>query len=566
MRERTFQSEAIDASLAAYDAGTRRQLLVMATGTGKTHVFGQLFAAMKSRLPGQMLVLAHTDELVRQNAKRLQKMYPNESVAIEMGHLGANGAESIISASVQTLGRKATNRGQLYEWNNIDKVIVDEAHHSTANAYSRILERTGCLQPGSRKLLLGCTATPQRTDGIALDTLYEKVVYLYPLRKAIESGWLVDIFGYRVRTDTSLQGVATSAGDYAIAALSERINTPLRNGQVVEAWQKLGEQRKTIVYCADIQHAKDMAEEFSRTGVKADFMHGEDPERAEKLARHRCGTTNVMCVCGLLIEGYDDPAVACIVLARPTESNILLPQMVGRGTRLEDGVNLKDREPHERTKRNLIVIDVVDGTVSHSLVTLPSLMGLSNNIDIHGASLLKAAEYIEELQEEHPEVDFTKLERLDGAKLLIEKVDLLTVRFPQEVKDNSELMWYRAACGGYKMLIPKEGPAPRGLVHIYENVLGQWELDGEINGDEIHGIRASFEEMIKVTDEQIRQRVHKQTLAKVLREAMWHLKPVSKGQKDMLMRLFPKRLFMWDQMNSGGASKLISERLTRRTK
>ena len=75
MIERTFQADAIDASLAAYDAGVRKQLLVMATGTGKTHVFGRLYEAAKSRLPGQMLVIAHTDELVRQNLLRMQELH-----------------------------------------------------------------------------------------------------------------------------------------------------------------------------------------------------------------------------------------------------------------------------------------------------------------------------------------------------------------------------------------------------------------------------------------------------------------------------------------------------------
>ena len=72
MLERIYQNDAVNASVTAYDNGTRRQLLVMATGTGKTHVFGRLYGEMKSRLPGQMLVIAHTDELVKQNAERLR--------------------------------------------------------------------------------------------------------------------------------------------------------------------------------------------------------------------------------------------------------------------------------------------------------------------------------------------------------------------------------------------------------------------------------------------------------------------------------------------------------------
>jgi hypothetical protein len=114
------------------------------------------------------------------------------------------------------------------------------------------------------------------------------------------------------------------------------------------------------------------------------------------------------------------------------------------------------------------------------------------------------------------------------------------------------------------MLLPKEGVERAGLVHIYENTLGQWELDGKISGNEFHGVRPSFEEVIKVADEQVRKRVSKQTLSYISREAKWHNKPVSRGQKKQLDRLFPHNKFAYDQMTSGQASKKIAETLLRR--
>ena len=560
MRERIFQTDAVQASLDAYDAGVRKQLLVMATGTGKTHVFGRLYDAMKSRLPGQMLVLAHTDELVKQNRDRMQELHGVANVTMEMGVHTADPSSPIISASVQTLGRKGTNRLEKFDWTNIDKVVVDEAHHSTTDAYGRILDRAGVLLPASHKLLLGVTATPNRTDGVTLSDQYEKIVYLYPLRRAIQEGWLVDIQAYRIRTEINLAGVGKSNGDFALGELSERIDTPVRNEQIVDAWKRVGEQRKTVVYCADIQHAQDMAEKFRGTGVTAEAMWGDDPERTDKLGRHSAGATLVLCVCGLLIEGYDDPTIACIVLARPSQSPVLLAQMVGRGTRLEDKINLFDHAPSDTVKRDVIVLYVVDGNPEPSLITLPTLMGMSNRLDLEGQSLLKAAEQIEALQEEHPAVDFSKLESVSGAQTLIEQVDLFTVHFPQEVQDNSELTWFKAVTGGYKMLIPKEGPEGAGLVHIYENTLGQWELYGKIKGDEFHGIRPSFEEAIKVTDEQIRKRVSKQTLSYISREAKWHGQPVTRGQRLTLERLFPWKKFNYEMMSRGQASKVIAEK------
>ena len=555
MQERAYQNEAIDAILTAYDAGTRRMLLVMATGTGKTNVFGRLFDAMRSRLSGQMLVVAHTDDLVRQNAVRMASMHPQAVIGTEMGEHRADPiCSDIISSSVQTLGRKGTARLEKFNWTTIDKIVVDEAHHSTSESYRRILDKSGSLLPDSRTLLLGCTATPTRADGTALDTIYEKVVYVYPIRKAINEGFLVDIRGYRVRTDISLDGVSKTSSDYSVGELSERIDTPLRNQQIVDAWKRLGGNRKSVVFCADINHARDMASTFRDSGYNAEAVWGDDPERVEKLQRHVHGTTPVLCVCQLLMEGYDDPTIACVVLARPTQSHVAFSQMVGRGTRLADG------------KKDLIVIDVVDGTVHHSLVTLPTLMGLPNTLDIKGRPLTEAADFIEQMQTENPAVDFTKLEDIDEAKILVEKVDMFSIKFPAEVESNSELTWFRAACGGYKLLVPKEGAGRTGQVHIYENTLGAWELYGMIKDESFHGIRPSFEEAIRVADEQVRKRVNTQTLSCVKREALWHSKKVSGGQMAMLKRLFPHRAFAFELMNSGQASRLISERLTRRAK
>ena len=528
-----------------------RSMLVMATGTGKTVVFAKLYEKMRSRLPGQMMVIAHTEELVKQNAKKLQAANPTAKVGIEMAGLKTESFGcDIISASVQTLGRKDGKRAEKITWENVDKLVIDESHHSCTDGYKRIFELAGCLSDTTHKLLLGVTATPTRPDGIALSEIYEKIVFQYPIRQAIKEKYLIDIRGYRVRTNTTLDGVSRLSGDFVKGDLSKRVNTPLRNQQVVEAWKKVGVNRRTLVFTVDIQHAQDLAEEFRGIGIKAEAIWGDDPDREGKLGRHRDGTTLVLCNCNLLTEGYDDPDIACVVLARPTQSPILFSQMVGRGARLADG------------KVNLIVLDVVDGTAQHSLITLPTLMGLGNNLDLHGGSLLEIAEAVESMQELHPNVDFSKLDDILKAGILIESVNMFQVRFPKEVEENSELIWFRAATGGYKMLVPKETDKT-GKLHVYENALGQWELDGVINGDPFHGIRPSFEEIIKVSDEQIRKRVTKKTLSMVKREAKWHGNHVSDPQKNILERLFPPKHFDFDLMKSGDASRMIAQRLTR---
>lgn len=552
MEQRPYQTEALTANLSDYNKGVRRMLNVMATGTGKTRVIGWLRETFKHVLPGQMLVLAHTDELVSQNLTKIQEENPTLKVEKEMAGEYADTESDIISASVATLGRAGSSRPARFDWSRIDKVVIDEAHHSVAESYGRILDCAGSLKPDTHKLLLGVTATNQRPDGKALSDIFEKISYTYSIRQAISDGWLVPIRGYRVATDTSLDEVSHSSGDFAKGELAHTVNTPERNRLVVEHWQKLGEGRKTITFTVDIEHAQNLAEEFRKSGVTAEAIWGEDPERDAKLKRFENGETNVLCNCSVLMEGYDCPSIEAVLLARPTASALIFTQMVGRGTRLSPG------------KKDVIVIDVVDNTSRHSLVTLPTLMGLSRTLDLEGQQLLKVVEEIEGLQSEHPTIDFSKMLKASELKTIVQSVNLLEVRFPKECEENSEFTWFRAVEGGYKILIPKIGSERPGFLRMYEDALGQWKIVGRIKDVDLQAVRPTMEEAFKACDEQIRKRIDKLAINYILREATWHGKPVTVGQKGMLKRLFPWRQFDFHLMVSGQASRLISERLGRK--
>lgn len=551
--ERPYQSDALAADVKEFDAGTHRLLNVMATGTGKTITFAKLREKFKTRLPGQMMVLAHTDELVTQNLKKMQLENPDLKVEKEMAKEYADTVGTdIFSASVATLGRAGTKRIERFNWDAIDKIVVDEAHHSTQESYGRILAAAGVDRPETHKLLLGVTATSQRPDGKALSDIYDKIAYVYTLRQAISDKWLVPIRGYRITTDTDLSDVSTSGGDFAKGELSRTVNTPDRNKRVVDAWLRLGENRQTVVFTVDIDHATAVAGEFSSRGISAEAVWGDDPDREDKLKRHQNGETRVLCNCNTVVEGYDDPTIACVVLAAPTKSGLRYTQMVGRGTRLNEG------------KVDLIVIDLADATRNNTLVTLPTLMGLSNDLDIKGKDLLWVVEQMEALQAENPTIDFSKMKSVDELATIVQTVNMFEVRFPKEVEENSTLVWYRAVEGGYKILIPKDGPEKAGFMRMYENQLGQWAIEGRIKDVNLAATRPTMEEAFKASDEQIIKRLGKMRLSYLLREATWHGKPVADGQKKMLERLFPWRQFNYSMMTRGQASKLISERLARK--
>jgi ATP-dependent helicase IRC3 len=552
MPERPYQEICNTNVIAAYDQNWRQQIVSMATGTGKTWVFSALYERIKSRLPGQMLVLAHTEELVDQNIDAMREVNPSLRVDKEMAtHHADPSLADVIVASVKTLGRLHTPRLAKYDIAKVDKVIVDEAHHTPADTYMNILEAFGVLREDTQKLLLGVTATPNRMDGKALGAVYKKLTYVYSLRQAIEDGYLVKVRGYKVSTGTSLADVSIHDGDFNKIELEAAIDSPERNKQVVDAWSERCEGRKTVVYAGGVSHAKNLAIAFGAAGITAWAVWGDDPDRKAKLNMHRNTAGSVLVNAQLLIEGYNDPSISCIVIAAPTASSVKFTQMCGRATRLFPG------------KVDCIILDMVDISGGHSLCTLPTLMGLPANLDMCGKSLSDTCKLIEDMQAENPSIDFTKLKSADGIQQFITEVNLFEVRFPAEVEANSDFTWSKAIDGGYVMRIPLQkndctGAKP-GIVRIHQNLLDKWDIDGYYGNRGFHGERESIEEAFAAADQQIRERAPASVVL-VNRKASWMTKPATKGQLALLAKLYKGKAWPED-FTQGQASFWINKRI-----
>jgi ATP-dependent helicase IRC3 len=567
--DRPYQTESKEAVSGGIKAGVWKQLVQMATGTGKTIVFAKLYEHLKSQLPGKMLVLAHREELIDQNIDKLRLVNPSLRVDKEMADHHADPANAdIVVASVATLGRKGTKRLEEYDWSQFDKIVVDEAHHSVAQSYMNILEATGALKEGSNKLILGVTATPTRGDGQALAKIYQKVVYSYPLRKAIEDGWLVEIRGYKVSTDTSLDGVKTVAGEYEQKQLADTVNTPGRNQLIVKAWLEKGENRQTVVFSVDIQHAKDMAEMFQKNGIKAEAIWGDDPDRATKLARHRNGDIKVIVNCGILIEGYDDWRIGCIIPAAPTKSPTKFAQIIGRVTRLEDGCgNLNNiiEEPEHPYKRDGIVIDPVDNSSRNTLVTLPTLMGMSATLDLHGKGLVASVRELEAAQQQYPFIDFSKLKDITELQAHISSIDLFEFHFPPVVDENSELSWFMSPTGSYILMLPE-----KEHLEIEQNLLDKWEIHGTIRGKKYRGERDTIEAAFMAADETI-FKVCPEALKILRKKEVWHDDPATPDQLQCLRKFYKKELaagtmVIPPNLTKGQASRKIGQKLAGKRK
>ena len=546
---RPYQEEAIQAVVDNLCAGVRRQLLVLATGLGKTVIAANLPTALKALQPGKLLFIAHRNELLTQAMDKISTWNPTLKVGLEKAESHADPTCDVIVACNASIGRAGSTRMDNF-WDDIGTIVIDEAHHSIGSSYMNILEASGILKPESTKLLIGLTATPKRHNRnkkgmtgtlddedeiLSLKSVFDKVTYSFPIRKGIKQGYLAPLHGFRINTKTNLDNVKTTAGDFQVDQLSNAVNTEERNAQVVKAWKDNIHDKQTLCFTVDVQHAKDLADVFLHNGVLAQPIYGDDPKRAEKLQWFESGKVQVLCNCALLTEGFDSPSVACIVLARPTKSSSLYTQMVGRGTRLNAG------------KDNCTVIDVCDNYKRCSLVTLPSLVGLNPDMDLHGQSVTDAAEKMEELQERYPTVDLSQLTDITKVDAYIESLDLFAAPYTEEVKEFSKLTWMGCSDGAYVLQIPEskalsDAKAYARFKHerlnITPNELDEFELSissRELQGKKL-GIYGSLKEAFASADE-VMQRCRPDRMKLVLREAEWHQQPASEPAKKLLRTL-----------------------------
>lgn len=354
---RPYQEDAVGAVVAGRGRGLRRMLIAVATGGGKTHIATHLIRRFGMRA----VFLVHRDELVRQSVAAIERINPGLTIGVckaERDELGAD----VIVASAQTLGG-LRRLERLHAAVGGDVLFIsDECHHDPSPTRRRIIET---LDPA---VLVGLTATPNRADGVGLGGIYEEIVYRLDMLTLIAMNKLAPLRGLRIETETELDGVHTRAGEFAEDELANAVDNPGRNRLIVESWRRhAGDRRRTVVFCVNVAHARHVAEAFREDGVEAEVILGNTPadERLAILDRFHRGLVPVLVNVNVLTEGYDEPAIDCVLMCRPTKSHSLYVQAVGRAARLSP----------ETGKRDALVIDFVDNSTRHSLITLPSLAG-----------------------------------------------------------------------------------------------------------------------------------------------------------------------------------------------
>lgn len=332
MELRDYQKEAIQI-IDSQKPGS--YLVQMATGLGKTVTFANIPRY------GRVLLLSHREELVSQ-----PKKYYDCSYGIERANQRSSG-EEVVSASVQSMARRLNK----FSPTDFDMVVVDEAHHAAANTYQKILDY---FHP---RLTLGFTATPNRGDKVRLSDTFTDIIFSRDLRWGIQNGYLCDILCKRVHIGYDLTKVRTRGGDYAPGELEEAMDGTA--DAIAQAYREHA-AGATLIFAVSVHQAEEIAKRIEGAAV----VTGETKNRSVIIDDFTAGKIPVLVNCMVFTEGTDIPRVETVIIARPTQSDSLYAQMVGRGLRLYPG------------KERLVLIDCVGVTGKASLCTAPSLIGI----------------------------------------------------------------------------------------------------------------------------------------------------------------------------------------------
>ncbi|MBR2255848.1 MAG: DEAD/DEAH box helicase [Blautia sp.] len=344
MKLRPYQEEARRSVEDEWMKGTRKTLLTLPTGTGKTIVFAKITEDMV-RQGNRVLILAHRGELLDQAADKIKKSTGLTCSVEKAEKTCLDEWYPVTVGSVQSLQRES--RLNRFRPDYFPVIIVDEAHHILSDGYQRVMNHF------DQAKVLGVTATPDRGDMKNLGQFFETLAFEYSLPKAIKEGYLCPIKALTVPLKLDISSVGIQSGDFKSGEISTALDPYLP--KIAEVMKQYCRNRKTVVFLPLIKTSQKFCEYLNEAGFNAAEVNGESSNREEILKAFDEGQFNVLCNSMLLTEGWDCPSVDCIIVLRPTKIRSLYSQMVGRGTRLYPG------------KKELLLLDFLWMTERHEL-------------------------------------------------------------------------------------------------------------------------------------------------------------------------------------------------------
>lgn len=317
-------------------------LLYHATGTGKTVTA----VSDAKRVGKRTLFLAHTHELVEQATKTFRQLWQDITVGKFVDSVKQPDAY-VVCGSIQSVALNL----DMFKDNDFGYLIIDEAHHASADTYQKAL---AYFKP---EFTLGLTATPERADDKNILDIFKNTAHKLDIKTAVEIGELVPVRCIRIHTNVDLTKVRFNSVQYNIRDLESKIFVPERNTLIVDTFMEYVSTKRTVIFCASVKHAEQIAEMIRERGVNAFAVSGsmKSSERKEYLAKFQKGEIKALCACDLLNEGWDCPETEVLFMARPTMSKVLYTQQLGRGMRLAGG------------KECLLVFDFVDNASQYNM-------------------------------------------------------------------------------------------------------------------------------------------------------------------------------------------------------
>lgn len=544
---RDYQVESLQGVKTALEDGINKQLIVLPTGTGKTIVFANIPKTINLQRGEQMAVIVQRDELCWQSMDKIQRQNPDLKVSLEKAQYRADIDADIIVASIQTLG--TSKAGPSGEWIYSERlrrfdpakfkaVIVDECHHATSKQYHGMLRYFDVFKPEFQyddpaKLLLGCTATPGRSDNQGLEMLFDKIVFARDLRDMIEKGWLANLRAFRVDTTVDISDVGVSRGDFSVGELEKTVNTPARNRLIVEKYKEIGQGLPGIAFSVDVQHSNDLAEAFRQDGIEAYAISGSTPaaDRRKLIQMYAEGTVKVLVSCQVLLEGFDSPRATVALCCRPTRSKLLYTQSIGRVLRPFPAPE-EARDWAGYVKQAAIVIDFVDVSSKHQLLQVASLFGLRPGFETKGKKITEVLEEVEKLAAKAPGVNLTLYDTVQKLASAVEEINLLgTLVIPDEIKRNSQLAWTTGMSGSYQMGFDKT------MLSIKQNTLGVYEIYRHVQGVRTPlGTASDLGRALSLAEIEVPSEWYTRLQA----DASWRFGPASDRQLSTYASLYPE--------------------------
>ena len=337
------QKQILDKLRAVRERGTMRNLIVAATGTGKTVVSAFDYRAFAESHPQRhrLLFVAHRQEILKQSRHTYSCVLNDANFGeLWVGEDRPRRQIDHLFVSVQTFNSKFDEVFSRLPTDYYDYIVIDETHHLVADSYRRILSH---FNP---QILLGLTATPERMDGVSLLPDFGGIISAeIRLPRALDEGLLTPFQYLCISDNTDLSSDELMQGNrYVVTRLTERLCNKERVELIVDRLRYyLPDERacRALCFCATKVHARFMAESFRAYGLRADYLTADrDKERRKLNDQLRDGKINYLFVVDIFNEGVDIPSVDTVLFLRPTDSLTVFLQQLGRGLRLSPGKQL----------------------------------------------------------------------------------------------------------------------------------------------------------------------------------------------------------------------------------